>query len=223
VGGTGLYLRGVLRGVFTGPAADWAIRRRLEAEAGEHPPGWLHERLRAVDPAAAAALHPHDTRRLVRALEVFELTGRPLSEQQTQPPLPEADRPRHVYWLSPPRDWLYERINRRVDAMLSAGLVDEVRSLLAGPQPLGRTARQALGYREIVDFLESRATLDEATDLIRRRTRQFAKRQHTWFRNLVECRAVTTDGSETPALLAGRIASLAGTRTGTGRSGRRLT
>ena len=107
VGGTGLYLRGVLRGVFTGPAANWAIRRRLEAEAEQHPPGWLHERLRAVDPAAAAALHPHDTRRLVRALEVFELTGRPLSEQQRQPPLPAADRPQHVYWLSPPRDWLY--------------------------------------------------------------------------------------------------------------------
>ena len=84
---------------------------------------------------------------------------------QTQPPLPEADRPRHVYWLVPPRAWLYERINRRVDAMLAAGLVDEVRTLLAAPRPPGRTARQALGYREIIGVLEGQSTLDAAADL----------------------------------------------------------
>ena len=209
VGGTGLYLRGVLRGVFSGPAADWELRRRLEAEALKHAPGWLHEQLQQVDPGAAAVLHAHDARRLIRALEVFHLTGRPLSQQQSQPPLPEADRSRHVYWLEPPRAWLYERINRRVDAMLAAGLIDEVRALLASPEPPGRTARQALGYREIMDALEGHSTLEAAVDLIRRRTRQFAKRQHTWFRNLVECRPVPISGGETPAVLSERILTIA--------------
>lgn len=208
VGGTGLYLRGVLRGVFEGPAADWELRRRLEADAQHHGPDWLHQRLQQVDPPTAARLHPNDLRRIVRALEVYELTGRPLSEQQQQPPLPPEQRPPHVYWLAPPRDWLYERINRRVEAMFAQGLVEEVRRLLTRPDGLSHTARQALGYKEVIDHLEGRiATPVETIDLIQRRTRQFAKRQHTWFRNLEECLAVPMIGNESAEELAERMLS----------------
>lgn len=211
VGGTGLYLRSLLRGVFEGPSAAPEVRRRLEAEAEAAGPEALHARLGKVDPAAAARLHPNDVRRVVRALEVAELTGRPLSAQQEHPPLPEGERPEHVYWLSPPRAWLYERIDRRVDAMMSAGLLDETRRLLAQPEGLGRTARQALGYRELIDHLEGRLTLSEAVDLIKLRTRQFAKRQHTWFRNLEECRAFSITGEESAEELADRLMRLAAT------------
>ncbi|MGH7128708.1 MAG: tRNA (adenosine(37)-N6)-dimethylallyltransferase MiaA, partial [Planctomycetaceae bacterium] len=184
VGGTGLYLRSILRGVFEGPPADWAFRRAIEAEAAAHPPGWLHARLAQVDPASAARLHAHDTRRTVRALEVHHLTGRPHSEQQRQNSQPPDLRPRHVYWLSPPRVWLYERIDRRVEHMMAAGLVDEVRRLLASPHGMSRTARQALGDKEVIDAMEAGRAPEEAVPLIQTRTRQFAKRQHTWFRNL---------------------------------------
>lgn len=211
VGGTGLYLRSVLRGVFQGPTADWDLRRRWEAQVQHHGEAWLHEHLRKIDPASAKRLHPRDVRRIIRAIEVFELTGRPLSEQQQQPPLPVELRPRHVYWLSPPREWLYRRIDERVVAMVQAGLLDEVRRLTNLPMPLSRTARQALGYKEVLDWLERLGT--DSAELpptviakIQLRTRQFAKRQHTWFRNLEECRAVTITGGESAAELAQRIA-----------------
>jgi tRNA dimethylallyltransferase len=221
VGGTGLYLRAVLRGVFEGPAADWDVRRRLEQlAAGDPARPVLHERLHQVDPASAARLHPNDTRRLIRALEVFELTGQPLSSLQCESPLPRDERPPHVYWLEPPRDWLHDRINRRVEAMFAAGLIAEVKLLLSAERPLSRTARQALGYKEVIEFLASRdaegslrstpatpALLqEELTALIQTRTRQFAKRQHTWFRHLEECHAIPIRGTESPAELAKRLA-----------------
>jgi len=196
VGGTGLYLRGVLRGVFDGPPAAVEYRRRLEAEAERAGPGHLHEALRQVDPAAARALHPGDVRRIVRALEVHLLTGRPLSEQQRQRVRPAGERPRHVYWLDPPRGWLHERINRRVVEMFDEGLVDEVRGLLHAEQPLGRTARQGLGYKEVIAHLREGIDLETTIRQVQTRTRQFAKRQHTWFRHLEECRRVAICGSE---------------------------
>ena len=202
VGGSGLYLRAVLRGVFEGPSADWEFRRRLERELQESSAEALHARLRTVDPAAATRLPPRDVRRVVRALEVYHLTGRPASELQQQPALDPALRPRHVFWLSPPREWLFQRINRRVEQMIDAGLVEEVRALLAAPRPLGRTARQALGYQEMIAYLCGARSLAEAVATIQTRTRQFAKRQHTWFRNLVECHAVPISGKETAAEVA---------------------
>jgi tRNA dimethylallyltransferase len=202
VGGSGLYLRAVLRGVFEGPSADWAYRRRLEGELQESSADELHARLRAVDPATAARLPPRDVRRVIRALEVHHVTGRPASELQQQFPLDPELRPQHVYWLSPPREWIRERINRRVVQMIDAGLVEEVRALLAAPRPPGRTARQALGYQEMIAHLSGECSLAEAVATIQTRTRQFAKRQHTWFRNLVECRAVAISGRETAAEVA---------------------
>ena len=190
VGGTPLYLKSLLRGIFEGPPADWEFRRRILAEADERGSDWLHERLAEIDPAAAKRLHPRDTRRLVRALEVFEKTGRPISDWQQQ-----FDRARpadecHVYVLDWPREELYRRIDRRVEAMFAAGLVDEVRQLLTSGKRLSRTARQALGYREVLEYLDGRCELAETVDLVKTRTRQFARRQLTWFRSLSECRWV---------------------------------
>lgn len=198
VGGTGLYLRGVLRGVVKSASADPDLRRRLEAQAVKNGRAAVHERLRQIDPVLAARLAPNDLKRVIRGIEVFEQTGRPLSEQQRQEPLSAAARPRHVYWLNPPRPWLYERINRRVEEMFRAGLIAEVERLLALTNPPGATARQALGYKEVIDFLAGTVPRDELTPLIQTRTRQFAKRQVTWFRNLVECLPVAMTGAESP-------------------------
>lgn len=209
VGGTGLYLRSLLRGVFEGPSADPELRRELEADSARLSPGELHARLERVDPVSAARIHANDVRRIIRALEVYTTTGLALSQFQQQRPLVVEERPSNVFWLAPPRAWLHERINRRVEQMFADGLLDEVRRLLAVPYPLSRTARQALGYQEAIDHLEGRLTLAETITRIQTRTRQFAKRQHTWFRHLEECRTVEITGQETPSNLAERLAQFA--------------
>jgi tRNA dimethylallyltransferase len=206
VGGTGLYLRSLLRGVFEGPPANWELRRQWEDEAARNGAEALHRRLSEVDPASAERLHPRDVRRVIRALEVHAVTGRPLSVQQDQPPLPSHERPPHVYWLDPPRAWLHERINRRVLGMVQAGLLDEVRRLHALSQPVSHTARQALGYKEVLDWLEQPdRPWEEVIELIQTRTRQFAKRQYTWFRNLEECTATPIRGDESASEIAERL------------------
>jgi tRNA dimethylallyltransferase len=210
VGGTGLYLRGVLRGVFQGPPADRDLRGELEALAEREGIGAVHARLRQVDPTLATRLHPQDLRRVIRGIEVFELTGIPLSVQQRQQPIRVDERPRHVFWLHPPRMWLHARIDRRVEDMFRAGLVAEVERLRARERPPGKTAGQALGYKEVLDHLEGRLTLADALELIQTRTRQFAKRQHTWFRNLVECTAINISGTESPRDIAEHVIRAAG-------------
>jgi tRNA dimethylallyltransferase len=206
VGGTPLYLKGLLRGVFQGPPADWELRHRLADEARQHGGVWLHERLAAIDPAAAARLHVNDTRRLIRAIEVFEKLGRPISELQRQFEIERPAEQCRVFVLDWPREELYARIDRRVEQMFSAGLVEEVRQLLAGPRPLGRTARQAVGYREVIEHLEGHRGLAETVELVRRHTRQLAKRQCTWFRSLSECRSVAVLGHLKATETAKRIA-----------------
>lgn len=205
VGGTGLYLRGLLRGVFEGPAANPEIRQRWERFAEQEGAPALHAELQKVDPSLAGRLHPHDVRRVIRGLEVHELTGVPLSTQQQQEPKSPERRSQHVYWLEPPRDWLYARIDRRVEQMFEAGLIDEVSTLLSSGRRLSRTARQALGYREVIEHLESGMSPADTIALIQTRTRQFAKRQHTWFRNLEECRALPITGDEPPAEIIQRL------------------
>ncbi|HEY3367954.1 MAG TPA: tRNA (adenosine(37)-N6)-dimethylallyltransferase MiaA [Symbiobacteriaceae bacterium] len=181
VGGTGLYVRSVLQAyTFSDLETDHGLRERLAAEEEAHGPGYLHGKLRAVDPAAAAKLHPHDLRRIIRALEVFATTGVPISQTQTAA---EAE-PRYddlFIGLTMDRELLYSRIDRRVDLMLAGGFVAEVRGLL-GRYPPRLTSMQSLGYRELALYLRGLLTLDEATALVKRNTRRFAKRQYTWFR-----------------------------------------
>jgi len=205
VGGTGLYLRALLRGVFDGPEIPAEVRKTLEAEALATTPEQLHARLAHVDPRAARRIHANDTRRIVRALEVYVATGKPLSELHRQNPLVADERPKNVFWLAPPRGWLYERIDRRVETMFASGLLDEVRRLLAAPRSPSQTACQALGYKEAIAHIEQGVPLAETVRLIQTRTRQFAKRQHTWFRHLEECRPVEMTGDETSEELAAAV------------------
>ncbi|MBX3440408.1 MAG: tRNA (adenosine(37)-N6)-dimethylallyltransferase MiaA [Planctomycetaceae bacterium] len=207
VGGTGLYLRALLRGVFDGPPADETFRSDLQEQARVMGGDWLHQQVRSVDPDAAARLHSADTRRLIRVLEIVHLTGRPASQQQRETPLSLELRPKHVYWLNPPRAWLHARINHRVQQMMAAGWLEEVRALLNRDRPLSRTARQALGYQELIAHLHGEGALDVTIDRIQTRTRQFAKRQHTWFRHLEECRAVEITGEESPHSLVETLLS----------------
>jgi len=190
VGGTPLYLKALLRGIFQGPEADWEFRRRMEAYGQRHGPESLHRRLAEVDPVSADRLHPNDTKRLIRALEVHEKTGRPISELQRQFDTGRKAEECRVFMLDWPREPLYARIDRRVEQMFVDGLVDEVQGLLNGPRPLSRTAGQAVGYREVIEHLAGARGLPETIELVQRHTRRLAKRQMTWFRSLSECRRI---------------------------------
>ena len=185
VGGTPFFLKALLHGLFDSPAIDPAIRERLEAEAGRVPPEELHARLAVVDPISAARLHPNDVRRVVRALEVSEGTGRPISAWQVS--WKDAAAPIPAVSLDWPREELNARIDTRIDAMLAAGWLDEARRLRASPKPLSREASRALGYRELLAFLDGAADWDPTVEAIKLHTRQFAKRQRTWFRGLKDC------------------------------------
>ncbi|MCO6043829.1 tRNA (adenosine(37)-N6)-dimethylallyltransferase MiaA [Aeoliella sp. ICT_H6.2] len=190
VGGTPMWLKCLLRGLFEGPPANWELREQIEREAAALVPGELHKRLEQVDPLAASQIHPNDTRRLIRALEVFRSTGEPISHQQMEfEEARPADQCR-VFVLDRPRDELHRRIEARVDRMLVDGLVDEVRRLTVDGKQLGRTSSQAVGYQEVLAYLAGELDHDAMTERIKSRTRRFAKRQGTWFRSLSECRWV---------------------------------
>jgi tRNA dimethylallyltransferase len=201
VGGTPLYLKGCLRGIFDGPPVDPVMRSRLEEEARTEGTASLHSRLTTIDPLAAARIAIADTRRIIRAIEVFEATGQPISHWQRQFDQPASPCP-PVACLSPDRTTRHASINRRVIEMMNVGWIEEVRQLLSGDHPpLSRTAGQAVGYQEIIDHLEGRIDRDEMIDLIQTRTRQLSKRQMTWFRHLEEIRWFPiSDAGPSPSL-----------------------
>jgi tRNA dimethylallyltransferase len=205
VGGTPLYLKSMLRGLFEGPQADWEFRAQVEEEIRRVGQGALHERLQQIDPLSAARLHPNDTRRLIRALEVYKLTGRPISHYQMQFDEGLTAEQCRVFVLERPVEELHERIGQRVEQMIRVGLIDEVRSLLAAGVEFGRTAQQAVGYREVLAFLAGEYSQSEAIEQIKIRTRRFSKRQRTWFRSLSECRPVPVLAEEPVAEIAERI------------------
>jgi tRNA dimethylallyltransferase len=199
VGGTPFYLKALIHGLFDGPPGDSELRQRLGEEYRASGAAALHRRLAAVDPVSAARLHPNDHRRVIRALEVWEATGKPLSAWQTQwpddqsvPPAAEVERPQ-ILWLDLPRAELYARINRRVEQMFEAGFLREVDALARLPQPLSREASQALGYRQALEAGRTGATVEQLIAAVQVRTRQFAKRQITWFRHLAGCRPATKE------------------------------
>lgn len=208
VGGTPLYLKSLLRGLFNGPPADWQLRHDIEQELELVGQPALYERLVQVDAVAATHIHPHDTRRLIRALEVFRATGEPISHQQSQF---EEGRPAsecRVFVLRRRREELHARIEGRVEAMIECGLVEEARQLTANGKQLGRTARQAVGYREALAYLAGECDRDEIIARIKARTRRFAKRQGTWFRSLSECRFVEVEGDVDTNSVAESIVAL---------------
>jgi tRNA dimethylallyltransferase len=182
VGGTGLYLRALLRGMADAPPRSPALRARLRARADERGVPWLHRLLRRLDPESAARLPARDRQRLVRALEVRLLTGRRWSAILHERPFGGGRYDAVIVGLTMERPRLYERIDARVDAFFRAGLVEEVRRLLGSGSPTDANAFKALGYKEVVAHLRGACTLDEAIALTRRNTRRYAKRQMTWFR-----------------------------------------
>ncbi len=187
VGGTALYYKRFTSGLAAMPRTPAAIRAAIVAEAESKGAAGLYAELAAIDAAAAAAIHPNDLKRISRALEVFRATGRKFSDflRETPPPLFPPGTFRTVC-MSRAREDLYERINRRVENMFDRGLVEEVRALLARPGGLGTTASQALGYKEVTGMLRNERSEDETRALIKQKTRNFAKRQMTWFRSFPE-------------------------------------
>lgn len=182
VGGTGLWIRALVRGLVDVPLPDPAIRGALEAEAAAAGAPALHQRLTRVDPLAAARIHPNDALRIVRALEVFEQTGRPLGELQREHALGEPRYPNLFVVLDRDRRALDDAIEARLDAMLAAGWVDEVRALLQR-WPADARAFGSVGYRQVVEHLREGVPMAETRQRIRKATRTYARRQRTWFRS----------------------------------------
>jgi tRNA dimethylallyltransferase len=181
VGGTALYIKALLYGLFEGPGTDQKIRSVLQERAKNEGLEHLYRELEKVDPLAAENIHPNDAKRIIRALEVYKITGGPISSLQQQW---KHDMKHHwtIIGLQREKTDVSHRINSRVKKMIAAGLVDEVKSLLAEDKPLSKQARCAIGYAEIIDYLNGKISLEDATELIKKNTRRLAKNQRTWFK-----------------------------------------
>ena len=204
-GGTPLYLKVLCEGLFNGPGCDVEIRKRLEAEGGAIGIPAMHARLAAIDPKAAAKILTGDLRRIVRALEVFELTGYPISHFQSQWGVPRPDMDVRLVCLRITRETLYHRIDSRVQNMLDAGWVDECRELLSLENPLSRESLQALGYRTLFSHLREGMPLDDARRQICFDTHNFARKQINWLKRLPKTRFVDIDGDESVETVAARV------------------
>jgi tRNA dimethylallyltransferase len=181
-GGTGLYIRALIQGLFVGPAKNTEVRNRLEQEVEEKGVNFIYERLRQVDPDATHWIHPNDRYRIIRALEVFELTGKGISKWQKEHGFRESSVEALKIGLNRDRQDLYALINRRCDEMIARGLVEEVKGLVEKGYSLDLPPLQSVGYRQIGQYLRGELRLDEAISLMKRDTRHLAKRQLTWFR-----------------------------------------
>ncbi len=206
VGGTGQYVAAILEGwSIPRVAPQPEVRARLEAEAEVVGPAGLHTRLSELDPAAAAKIEPNNTRRIVRALEVYEISGRPISEQQAKQPPPYTVT---TLWLTMDRATLYKRIDARVDAMIAAGLVDEVGELLARGYSWELPAMSSLGYKEFRPYFENRDSLAACIERLKFNTHAFVRKQDMWFRRLPNLVKLSVDQ---PQLLNRALSAVAPT------------
>ena len=182
-GGTGFYIQALVNDIdFTENDSDTGYREELECLAAEKGASCLHDMLKEVDPESAEAIHENNVKRVIRALEFYKKTGTKISEHNEAERQKESPYNFAYYVLNMDRERLYQRIDLRVDLMLQAGLLDEIRALLARGVSPRTTAMQAIGYKEFFDALEGRSTLSAAADLCKQRSRNYAKRQLTWFR-----------------------------------------
>ena len=182
-GGTGFYIQALLYDIdFKDNEEGGAIRRELEAEAEEKGGAYLHGLLEEADPESARAIHPNNLKRVIRALEYYRQTGETISAHNEEERKKESPYEFFYYVLNTDRQVLYDRIDRRVDEMVKAGLIDEVQRLKSMGCTRQMVSMQGLGYKEILDYLEDRCTLEEALYVLKRDTRHFAKRQLTWYR-----------------------------------------
>lgn len=182
VGGSPLYIKSIVDGIFNGPEADWSIREELKKLATEKGNLFIHDILKRIDPVAAQRLHPNDLRRVIRAIEVYKKTSTQISSLYGQNRRGRRHKFR-IICIARSKEERYRRIDSRVEVMFKKGLVEEVRSLLDDTRGISRQARQALGYKEVIRYLEGKCTLNDAKEMIKINTRRFSKRQMTWFRS----------------------------------------
>jgi tRNA dimethylallyltransferase len=209
VGGTALYIKALLYGLFEGPGIDEQIRAELRART-ETEGSELYRELASIDPAAAQRISPNDTRRIIRALEVYKITGKPISSFQNQFNSKEPLRKWTIIGLRREKAEENKRINARVKRMISAGLVDEVKSLLAEEKPLSKQARCAIGYAEIIDHTSGRTTLEDAVELIKKNTRRLAKNQRTWFKTFPNVKWLDIEPGEPVGKILSRARTVIG-------------
>jgi tRNA dimethylallyltransferase len=181
VGGSGLYVKSLIDGFFEGPAGDWELREILYRKAEQLGKGALYEELKKVDPASAEKIHPNNLKRVIRALEVYYLTGKPISQLQSEMK-PEINFETVQIGLNWDRKKLYKRIEERVDMMIEQGLIEEVKRLRELGYDKNLNALQTVGYKEVFDYLDGIISYDRMIYLIKRNSRRYAKRQLTWFR-----------------------------------------
>jgi tRNA dimethylallyltransferase len=194
VGGTGLYIRALTRGLFLGPPGDLELRERLLQRESEGENGTLYSDLVKVDPEAAIKIHPNDLRRTVRALEVYYLKDRKLSEFHREHLFQDRPYPFRLLFLVRSRAELYPRIEKRVDQMIADGLEAEVKALMDRAYSPALPSMRGLGYKQFMDHLLGKISRDEAVALLKRDTKRFAKRQFTWFRRELEAQWVDISG-----------------------------
>ena len=186
-GGTGLYINSLIYNIkFSETVTDEEFRKSMQRIAETEGPEVLHEMLRKVDPESAEKIHANNVKRVIRALEVYKYTKKPISQHQKESRTEPPEYRYLVFILDMDREKLYDRINKRVDKMLENGLVDEVKRLLEMGYKPGSTALQGLGYKEIIRYLNNELPFDEAIRILKRDTRHYAKRQLTWFRAIKE-------------------------------------
>jgi len=190
VGGTPLYIKTLFCGMFLGPPADWEFRAAVEADVAEFGMESLRKRLELVDPLSAYKILDGDIRRMTRALEVAKITGRPLSHWQNQFERVQGPSSCKCFALAWDRPMLHERVSQRVDSMFRRGLLDEVKSLIARFGALGRTAAQAVGYKEPMEFLNGSVKENDMIEKVKAHTRQFVRRQEIWFRSMPSIKRV---------------------------------
>ena len=196
VGGTALYIKALLYGLFKGLGLEDSKFEIQNSKFKARAAAELHRELSKIDPTAADRIHPNDTKRIIRALEVYELTGKPISSLQQQF---TAEKTLHnwiIIGLRREKTDTNSRINKRVKKIIAAGLVDEVKSLLAEDKPLSRQARCAIGYAEIIDYLKVQMSLEDATERIKKNTRRLAKNQRTWFKTFKNVNWLDIDAEE---------------------------
>ena len=205
VGGTSLYIKALTQGLFDGPSAEPQLRAALVERADRQGLDALHGELSAIDPEAAGRIHRNDRKRIIRALEVHALTGKPISELQKQWDQPQLRYDCVFIGLRRGKGELNGRINRRVKKMIEASLLDEVAALLAEPEGISDQAAVAVGYAEMIEHLQGKCTLDEAIERIKINTRRLAKKQRTWQRRFPNVHWFDLPAAESPDQTADRI------------------
>ncbi|MDO8662539.1 MAG: tRNA (adenosine(37)-N6)-dimethylallyltransferase MiaA [Candidatus Omnitrophota bacterium] len=202
-GGTGLYLSILIDGIFKERAGNLALRKKLGLQLKKYGRNYLYKKLKRIDKRAAEKIHPNDTKRVIRALEVFEATGRPISGLQIEREGMTKDYDLKIFCLNMERNTLYRRIDRRVDSMFNEGLLKEVRKLTG--KKLSATSSYAIGMKELDGYFKGNYDLEEATRLIKRNSRRYAKRQLSWFRKDKRIKWFKIKENDTPKIIARRL------------------